>query len=235
MLLEVCCADIDSVKAAVEGGAQRVELCADLECDGLTPSSDLILQAVATGIKVHVLIRPRPGNFVYNEEEVREMENSILTAKRLGAHGVVIGALTEDGDIDVETCQRLVECAEGMNITFHRAFDVCNDPILGYCTINNLGCNRLLTSGQKRSALEGAALIRKLVNMSQVKEKTSGRRFVVMPGAGLSADNVAQLLELTHATEVHGSLRSLVDGAMVTTAQNVRDVLEAANKSKAID
>ena len=126
--LEVCCADLQSVRAAVEGGAHRVELCQALGLDGLTPSAGMIEQAVSMGIHVQVLIRPREGDFVYDRDEVLCMQRDIRHARELGAGGVVIGALRPDGSIDEETTRRLVDEAEGMSITFHRAFDVCARP-----------------------------------------------------------------------------------------------------------
>ena len=169
MKLEVCCADLVSLRAAVEGGAHRVELCQALGLDGLTPSTGMIEMAVESGIVVHVLIRPREGNFVYGQDEVECMARDIRMARSLGAHGVVIGALTEEGDIDVATCQRLVDEAGEMRITFHRAFDVCRDPLRAFEQIVSLGCDRLLTSGHERTAEEGIPLIRQLVDMRDRK------------------------------------------------------------------
>ena len=128
MKLEVCCADWESVLAAKAGGAQRIELCEALELDGLTPQSGLIEKAVASGIRVHVLIRPREGDFVYSKEERLLMEQQIASARRLGARGVVWGALNAEGDIDLPLCRRLMEASQGLSVTFHRAFDVCRKP-----------------------------------------------------------------------------------------------------------
>lgn len=200
-ILEVCCADMQSVRAAVVGSAQRVELCQALSLDGLTPSAGMIREAVATGIAVQVLIRPREGDFVYTEDEVRCMEHDIELARELGAHGVVIGALTQEGDIDVAACQRLMSHAEGLSVTFHRAFDSCNDAKKALEEIIALGCDRLLTSGQAASAFEGKDVLRSLV------EQANGR-ISIMPGAGVSPQNAAYILQETGAREIHGSLRS---------------------------
>lgn len=226
MTLEVCCADLDSVRAAKEGGADRVELCAELEVDGLTPQDELISNALDTGIRVHVLIRPRPGDFVYSEVETQEMLESIRKAKMLGAHGVVIGALTRDGDIDSDVCRRLVNAAEGMSVTFHRAFDQCRCPLQALKVISELGCDRLLTSGQSKSAPEGVELLKELVRAAKELSADRSKPLLIMPGAGVSADNVRKLMYDTGATEVHGSLRSTVGGRKVTTAENVRRVVE---------
>lgn len=223
MKLEVCCADIASVRAAKEGGADRVELCADLHLDGLTPSTELIREALATGIRVHVLIRSREGDFVYNEAEVTEMEDCIRLARELGVHGVVFGALTREGDIDVVVCERWVKAAGDMAITFHRAFDVCRDPLQALEQISAMGCHRLLTSGHEATALEGAALLRELVERS----KTLAHPVIIMAGSGLTPDNAAAMVSATGVSEVHGSLRGLVDGTKVTTVENVQRTLQA--------
>ena len=200
LTLEVCCADLQSVHAAKEGGAHRVELCEALEVDGLTPSAEMMAEAIGMGIPVQVLIRPRKGDFVYNKEEVASMLESIRLAKRLGANGVVIGALKPDGSIDEETVRSLVEEAEGLSITFHRAFDVCTKPLEALETIIALGCHRLLTSGQAPTAEQGIPLIKKLV------EQSAGR-LIIMPGSGVNPENAHHILSETGAREIHGSLR----------------------------
>ena len=205
MKLEVCCADLVSLCAAVEGGAHRVELCQALGLDGLTPSAGMIEMAVKSGITVHVLIRPREGNFVYSQDEVECMARDIRMARSLGAHGVVIGALTEKGDIDLATCRRLMDEAQGMHVTFHRAFDVCRDPLTAFEQILSLGCDRLLTSGHERTAEEGIPLISQLVEIA--KSTRRDEDFNVMPGAGVSVENAARILKETGAKEIHGSLR----------------------------
>ena len=198
--LEVCCADLQSVKAAIEGGARRIELCRALEVDGLTPSKEMMESAISLGIPVQVLIRPREGDFVYNEEEVQSMIRDIRLTKQLGANGVVIGALRQDGTIDEETIRRLVNEAKGLSITFHRAFDVCSQPLEALEKIISLGCNRLLTSGQAASAEEGIPLLKQLV------EQSAGR-IIIMPGAGVNERNARNILSATGAHEIHGSLR----------------------------
>ncbi|MBR4130208.1 MAG: copper homeostasis protein CutC [Bacteroidaceae bacterium] len=198
--LEVCCADLQSVKAAIEGGAHRIELCRSLEVDGLTPSKAMMESAISLRIPVQVLIRPREGDFVYNEEEVQSMIRDIRLAKELGANGVVIGALRKDGTIDEETIRRLVDEAKGLSITFHRAFDVCSQPLEALEKIISLGCNRLLTSGQAASAEQGIPLLKQLV------EQSAGR-IIIMPGAGVNEKNARNILSATGAHEIHGSLR----------------------------
>ncbi len=219
MLLEVCCGDIQSARAAAQGGAQRIELCAALEADGLTPSAGLIAEARRiAGLRLHVLIRPREGNFAYDDEEFCIMESDIHMARQLGADGVVIGALTPERDIDVEHCRALMRAAEGMQVTFHRAFDQCRNPQEALEQIIGLGCHRLLTSGQCRTAVEGIPLLRSLVEQSQ-------GRIIIMPGAGVNPDNAQMILQQTGAIEIHGSLRSLQHGRLITDASLVRQTL----------
>lgn len=213
--LEVCCGDMQSVLAAKEGGANRIELCQALEVDGLTPSAEMIAEAIGLGIPVQVLIRPREGDFVYDEAEVETMLKEIRLAKRLGANGVVIGALKSDGSIDEETIRRLVSEATGLSITFHRAFDVCSQPTEALEQIVSLGCHRLLTSGQALSAEQGIPLIKKLV------EQSNGR-LIIMPGAGVNQENARRIISETGAHEIHGSLRrnGSTDSELVRAVKN---------------
>lgn len=221
LLLEVCCGDLQSVQAAKEGGAHRVELCRALELDGLTPSEGMMEQAISMGIPVQVLIRPCEGNFVYSTNEVQSMRRDIRLAKRLGANGVVIGALKPDGGIDEDTIRCLVEESEGLSITFHRAFDVCTNPLEALEQIISLGCHRLLTSGQAPTAEQGIPLLKRLVEQS-------AERIIIMPGAGVNPQNAHRILSETGAHEIHGSLRK--DGH--TDAKLVRAIVEEISHQK---
>ncbi len=218
MTLEVCCANLGSVMAAKAGHAHRIELCEALELDGLTPNAKLIQEAVESGVAVQVLIRLRAGDFVYTAEEIEIMAQSIRLAKSLGAHGVVIGALTPEGDIDKEAIRRLMQETEGLSVTFHRAFDVCRRPQKALEDIIALGCHRLLTSGQAPTAEAGIPLLRELVTQA-------AGRILIMPGAGVNPRNAMHILQETGATEIHGSLRKEghTDAAMV---QEVVDKME---------
>lgn len=219
MILEVCTATLESVIAAREGGAQRIELCSALSEDGLTPSYGMIKVAREVGPEfLHVLIRPRPGNFVYSDIEAACMIDDIKMCRSLGADGIVIGALTTENDIDIPLCRKLIDAAEGMQITFHRAFDVCRNPLHALEQIIDLGCHRILTSGQAPTALEGISLLKDLVTLS------SGR-ISIMPGAGVNEDNARLILNATGATEIHGSLRSLTPNGMETDVAKVRATL----------
>ena len=221
--LEICCADPHSLRAAIAGGAHRIELCQALNVDGITPSAGMIQLAVNSGIDVHVLIRPREGGFVYSEDEVDCMIYDIKMARKLGAKGVVIGALTPEGDIDIQACHRMVEAAGNkMHITFHRAFDVCRNPEEALLEIHALGCDRLLTSGQAPTAEEGIPLLKKLVAETKTLEPREGSgvrgsKLRIMPGAGVTPQNAARIIKETGATELHGSLRKngYTDAVMV--------------------
>ena len=219
-LLEVCAGSIESVKSAFLGGAQRVELCCALDEDGLTPSLGMIKAAKCyDGLKIHVLIRPRPGDFVYTEDEIQCMIEDIKTCKILPVDGIVIGALTPQGEIDKETCMRLIEAAEGIpNITFHRAFDVCKNPFSALEEIISLGCNRLLTSGQAESAEKGIPVLKKLVEQAN-------NRIVIMAGAGINPTNAKKIVQETGVTELHASARSSkMFGRLETDEGNVRKI-----------
>lgn len=216
MMIEVCCPDIHSVQRAIEGGADRIELCRALELDGLTPTREDIRMAVAmchrAGVKVHVLIRSREGDFTYSTpQEALQMTEEITMALDEGADGVVLGALTPEGDIDTVLCRAWIETARqhprvkggklrDLGITFHRAFDVCRNPMEAVEDIVALGCNRLLTSGQAPSAVEGMPLLARLV------QATAGR-LTILAGAGVSAANYRQIMKETGVSEVHGSFR----------------------------
>ncbi len=206
-ILEVCAGDIESVYAAARGGAERVELCCALSKGGLTPSLGMIEEALKVeGIKVNVLIRPRSGDFVYSDEEIRVMVRDIEMCRKLGVNGVVFGALTPDGDIDMEACQKMAEAADGLHMTFHRAFDMCRDPQEATEKIIGLGCDRILTSGQAASALEGADLIGSLQ-----KDFPS---VVFIAAGGISPENVKEIIKKTGVTEVHASAKATVGSAM---------------------
>ena len=208
-ILEICAGSVESAIAARDGGAKRIELCAALEVGGVTPSAGLIAQArKVEGLTLNVIIRPRGGDFLYNEYEVACMEQDILTCKQYGVDGVVIGALTANGDIDTAICKRLIAAADGMSVTFHRAFDMCRDPRKALEELIGLGCDRVLTSGQATTAQAGIPLLKELV------EQGAGR-IIIMPGCGVSSANAAAILQATGATEIHASARRSVGSGML--------------------
>lgn len=206
---EICANSVASCLAAQEGGAHRVELCAGIPEGGTTPSYGMIRSArESISIGLNVIIRPRGGDFLYSEEELREMVYDIRTARNLGADGLVFGCLTPDGDVDMEAMKPLMEAAGDTPVTFHRAFDHSADPFKALEDIISLGCARILTSGCKPTALEGATLLAGLV-------EKAGDRIIIMPGCGVREDNIAEIARDTGAREFHFSAREPVESGMI--------------------
>src|ERR1700761_5638777 len=208
--LEVCANSLTSALAAQEGGAIRVELCDNLNEGGTTPSNGQIKMArKLLNIKLYVLIRPREGDFLYSDIEFEIIKNDVQYSIDAGCDGVVIGILNADGSIDKSRCSELVQMAKknGLGVTFHRAFDLCNDMDQALEDIIEMGCERILTSGGKNTAPEGANVIAHLV------EKAAGR-IIIMPGSGVSESTVSDLVHITSATEIHSSARSVVKSKM---------------------
>ena len=249
-LLEVCCGNPESVDAAVLGGARRIELCADLEADGLTPPVSWIRDAKARypSLTVHVLIRPRAGNFVYSPEEADRMAQQVEEALEAGADGIVLGALTPERDVDLPLTERLVSLVESFNladellrsdrchaandshffpeaarrvsITFHRAFDRCRRPFDALEQIIGLGCDRILTAGQAETDEAGSEVLREL------RRRARGR-IGILPGGGVTPGNAARILARTGCTEIHASASVNIDGRKVTDAGRVAGILQA--------
>ena len=210
-ILEVAANSVASALAAEAGGATRVELCSALALGGLTPSHAAIAMAVEhLRIPVHVLIRPRGGDFVFDDLECAVMRRDIETCKSLGCAGVVIGVLTANGEVDAARCRGLIDAAGGMSVTFHRAFDFAREPETALEAIIALGCERVLTSGQAPDALTGAPLIRTLI------EQAHGR-IAIMPGGGIDAHNAAAIAQATGAREFHASAKVRVPDRMRNT------------------
>ena len=164
--VEICTPSRLSAVAAKEGGAKRIELCSNLEVGGLTPTDEDIVYCVQTlGLRTHVLVRPRAGNFLYTADEMAEIERTVMRCRQLGAAAVVVGFLTPDGKVDLGLTRRIVQLAAPMEVTFHRAFDeALQDPIEALQAVMEAGCHRLLTSGQAPTAPQGAAVIKRLVD-----------------------------------------------------------------------
>jgi copper homeostasis protein len=207
-LLEVAANSAASAFAAQAGGAGRVELCASLGEGGVTPSHGTIVRArEGLTIPLCVLIRPRAGDFLYEGAELAATLDDIAHCRSLGCDGVVVGALTPDGEVDRDACARFVEAASGMGVTFHRAFDLVADQAQALEALIDLGFERVLTSGGMPSAMAGASLLSRLVAQA-------GGRITVMPGAGIHPDNIAALRELTRAREFHASATRRLPSAM---------------------
>lgn len=206
---EVCANSVESCVEAQRGGADRVELCAGIPEGGTTPSYGDIVMArrVLTTTKLHVIIRPRGGDFLYSDLEREIMLEDVRMARRLGVDGVVFGVLTSDGDIDMDFMRQLMAESEGMSVTFHRAFDVCRNPFVALEQIIELGCDRILTSGQMPKAEDGVDLLKQLV-------EKAGDRIIIMPGCGVNAGNIAKIAQITGAKEFHFSARSKHESGM---------------------
>jgi len=185
--IEVCAYSIESCQNAQRAGAARVELCGGLGEGGTTPSAGL-MAAVRENIQIdlYVMIRPRGGDFVYEESETDVMRRDIAIAKSLGANGIVLGVLLPSGEVDVPRTHRLVQCARPLGVTFHRAFDLTPDPFAALEAIIETGCERILTSGQKPTAPQGSELLTELV-------KHAKGRIEIMAGGGVSAANATEL------------------------------------------
>jgi copper homeostasis protein len=200
--LEIATADFETTRSAVEGGADRIELCAALTEGGTTPSYGTIKKCrEAFEILLFPIIRPRGGDFFYSEEELVIMEQDVKLCRDLGCDGIVIGLLNRDGTIDLKRTAALIELAYPLEVSFHRAFDRCQDPFEAMEQLIRLGCQRILTSGQQPTAPQGAALIRQLV-------EAAGERISIMPGSGVRKENIKELAERTGAREFHSSLRA---------------------------
>jgi copper homeostasis protein len=198
-LFEICIDSVAGVRAAIEAGAARVELCASLIEGGLTPSIGMVRRAVAVAegrLKVHVIIRPRGGDFLYNGDELAAMGEDIAAVKAAGAAGIVIGLLDADGRIDEARAAALIAAARPLSVTFHRAFDVSRDPFASLDALIRLGVDRLLTSGQEPGVVEGAPLIRRLI-------AHAAGRLIVMPGGDITPRNADRIAAETGAQEFH--------------------------------
>jgi copper homeostasis protein len=248
--LEVCANSIESALAAQDGGAIRVELCDNLAAGGTTPSPGQITVArKLLNIQLYVLIRPRGADFLYSDIEYESMVADVRYCIEAGCDGIVIGLLNADGTVDKERCSKLVQMAKGagLGVTFHRAFDMCADQPKALEEIIEMGVERILTSGGKSTAIEGARVIAELV------EKAAGR-ISIMAGSGITEINVADLVLFTGVTEVHGTLQTRVKSRMrylndhiimgnnfgdeyavdVTSVDRVRETIKRANQDPLI-
>ncbi len=212
---EICIDSVDSAIAAQVAGADRVELCDNLLEGGTTPSYGTVSSARKNiTIGLNVIIRPRGGDFLYNDIEYEIMRRDIDICGECGVDGIVIGILRSDGNIDIERTARLIESAHNMPVTFHRAFDVCSDPMKGVEDIIAAGASRILTSGQQDKAADGVELIKKLV------EKTKDR-IIIMPGSGIDESNISWIANFTGAHEFHFTGRKVIDSEMIFRKEGI--------------
>ncbi len=220
MILEICCADIDSAGEAINGGADRIELCSALEAGGVTPSAGLIEQTLWKSrrrldpVPVNILVRPRAGDFLYSDKELMQCVQDTAYAVGAQADGIVFGALTADGEVDEYACEKVMDAIRQslqgdrkVTTTFHRAFDLCRDPFEALEVIIKLGFDRILTSGQAATAEDGVQLI------SELHRRAAGR-ISIMPGAGVNPENIRKIVEETEVTEIHASAKIQVESRM---------------------
>ena len=206
--LEIIAFNIASCEIAQAAGAVRIELCDNPADGGTTPSYGLIKAArEVLGIDLYAMIRPRGGDFLYSETEFEVLKADIEMCKKLGCDGVVIGLLNRDGSVDTARTRTLVELANPMGVTFHRAFDRTRDPFAALEDVITTGCERILTSGQLPNCLDGAPLIAEL-------RKQAGGRIIIMPGSGLKSSNIIDVARITGASEFHASARTVAKSGM---------------------
>jgi copper homeostasis protein len=197
--LEICVESVDHAVAADRGRANRIELCSDLQCGGVTPSAGIMQTARSqVRIPIHVLIRPRPGNFCYSDSEFEIMRNDVLAAKQFRMDGVVFGLLHRNNLVDVERTRALVESARPLPVTFHRAFDVSDNPEAALEEVIQTGASRILTSGGEARATDALLTLARLV-------QAAGDRIVLMPCGGINSENIVDVVRKTQAREVHTS------------------------------
>jgi len=222
-LVEVCANSVMSALAAQKGGASRVELCDNLTEGGTTPSYGSIITARKyLSIALNVLIRPRGGDFLYNDAEFEIIRQDVISCREAGADGIVTGILKENGTIDQERMAEIVQLAWPMTVTFHRAFDKTADAMSSMEKLTKLGINRLLTSGHRETAIAGASEIAQLI-------KAAGENIIIMPGSGINEDNITRLFQLTDAREFHVSARHTRTSSMTYRDNNNRISSISAN------
>jgi len=220
--LEIAVFSVEAAVTALKAGAHRIEFCENPQEGGTTPSygSLKILRSFTTQ-PVFPIIRPRGGDFFYSRSEFEVMKTDLLIIKELGYLGAVIGLLNADGSIDTKRTQELVDIAgSSMQISFHRAFDRCNDPLIALEEIIATGCKRILTSGQVPNALDALPLLKKLVEKAR-------DRIIIMPGSGVRSNNIKEIIQATGAKEIHSSARQMHASKMSFIKDSMKENLQA--------
>lgn len=199
MIKEACVETFEEALLAEQRGAERIELCSDLANDGLTPSPELMQKTCSTlKIPVMIMIRPRAGNFTHSEDEIEQMKTEINRAKQAGTAGVVFGLLTPENKIDVENTRMLAEYAQPLPVTFHKAIDELENPVEGVRVLKEIkGIKRILSSGGKATAKEGAETIRKM-------QEEAGEKLIILVAGKVTKENLEEIQQLTGAKEFHG-------------------------------
>ncbi len=219
VLLEVAVFTVEAAIAAIKSGADRIEFCENPNEGGTTPSHGSLQFLIQhSSIPIFPIIRPRGGDFLYTDNEFECIKNDLLYIKALGYPGAVIGLLKADGSIDKERLKILVDLAAPMQITFHRAFDRCMDPISGLEDLIQAGCSRVLTSGQVPNVMDALPLIKKLVSIA-------GDRIIILPGSGVRANNCKQIIAATGAKEIHSSARKSIPSLMTYNCPTMNENL----------
>jgi copper homeostasis protein len=228
-LLEISVESANAAAAAVRGGADRLELCANLRAGGVTPGAELMKAArQRVSVPVFAMIRPRAGDFAFSQTELASMRRQIEIAKECGMDGVVLGILRPDSAVDIERTRALVECAHPLPVTFHRAFDETPDLSRALQDVIRTGAARILTSGGKPSAAEGAAVLASLV-------KAAGDRITILPGGSVNPSNLETVLRLTQATEFHSGLGSSLPYQRSSQKEFEREVRKLAEILRALE
>ncbi|MCK8481104.1 copper homeostasis protein CutC [Psychroserpens algicola] len=227
MLLEICANSYQSAKHAQDAGADRIELCSELAVGGITPSYGVIKQVVSElDIETYVLIRPRSGNFCYSEKEFEVIKNDIQICKTIGCHGIVSGVLKNDNSIDIERTRELIELSKPLPFTFHRAFDLVQNPKEALEQLIVLGANRILTSGQQPKAIAGIALLKMLKQHAQ-------NRIIILAGSGISSENAAAF-KTAGLDEIHASASELISTESSEYFSNTPQTVSSLTEIKAI-
>jgi len=209
VLIEVAAFTPTAALTAAGGGADRIELCSGFAEGGLSPSiGSVALVRERINIPLHVMVRPRAGDFVYNPDELSAMEKEIVYYRQSGVNGVVLGILNADRTVDIEAMKRLIDIARPMSVTFHRAFDQCADPFRELALLIDCGVDRILTSGCKPSVMEGLDLLGKLV-------ESAGNALIILPGGGVSATNAMQIVNRLGVKEIHLSGKQMVTSTIL--------------------
>lgn len=216
-LLEIAVFNIESALTALSAGADRIEFCENPMEGGTTPSFGSLKTLIQkTSQPIFPIIRPRGGDFLYSDDEFESIKSDLLLVKELGYPGAVIGLLKEDGHIDINRTAELVSMAGQMEITFHRAFDRCIDPLKGLEDIIQTGCKRILTSGQVPNAGNALPLLKELVEIAN-------DRIIIMPGSGVRASNIAEIINKTGAKEIHSSARKNYPSSMLFNKESMQE------------
>ena len=219
--LEIAVFSVEAALAAIKAGADRIEFCENPQEGGTTPSFGSLSTLISlTSKPVFPIIRPRGGDFLYTENEFNAMRSDILMVRKLDYPGVVLGLLNADGSIDTLRTKRLVDLASPMEVSFHRAFDRCNDPFKALEDIIATGCKRILTSGQVSNAADAMPLLKKLVEQA-------GDRIIIMPGSGVRSNNIKEIIQATGAKEIHSSARKMLPTQMLYAKDSMNENLQA--------